>query len=110
MKMFPSSRALIVRPKIWAVDRVGPRCVFEVQQWRMSSTKFIDDREKHNSEFFDIKPTYLMSIKMMNYMNGTGLEVKNFFFWITEEIRCDLKLINRKSDLLRCTQVRLDLD
>ena len=41
--------------------------------------KFIGDREKHNSEFFDIKPTHLMSIKMMNYVKGTGLEVKNLF-------------------------------
>ena len=65
--MFPSSWALAVRPKIWAVNEVGPRCVFEAQPWLTLSTKFIGDREKHDSEFFDIIPTTLMSRTMMNY-------------------------------------------
>ena len=77
-EMFPSSWALAVRPKILAVDGVGPRCVFEAQHWRTSSTKFIGDREKHDSELFGIKPTTLMSITMMNYVQGTDFKVKNF--------------------------------
>ena len=75
--MFPSSWALAVRPKIWAVDGVGPRFVFAAQQWRTLSTKFIDDRERYDSEFFVIKPTTLMSITVMNCMQGTDFEVKN---------------------------------
>ena len=63
--MFPSSWALAVRPKIWAVDGVGPISVFAAQQWRTLSTKLIGDREKYDSEFFDIKPTTLMSITMI---------------------------------------------
>ena len=77
-EMFPSSWALTVRPKIWAVDGVGPRSVFAAQQWRTLSTKYIGDREKYDSEFFDIIPTTLMSRTMMNYMRSTDFEVKNF--------------------------------
>ena len=76
-EMFPSFWALAVRPKIWAVDGVGPRSVFAAQQWWTLSTKFIDDREKYDSQVFDIKPTTLMSITMMNYMQGADFEVKN---------------------------------
>ena len=77
MKMFPSSWALAVRLKMWALDGVGPRSVFAAQQWRTLSTKLIDDRERYDSEFFDIKPTTLMSITVMNCMQGTDFEVKN---------------------------------
>ena len=76
-EMFASSWALAVSPKIWAVDGVGPRSVFAAQQWRTLSTKFIGDREKYDSEFFDIKPTNLMSITMINYMQSTDFEIKN---------------------------------
>ena len=76
-EMFPSSWALAVRPKIWAVDGVGPRSVFAAQQWRTLSTKIIIDREKYDFEFFEIIPTTLMSITMINYMQGTDFEVKN---------------------------------
>ena len=98
-EMFPSSWALAVRPKIWAVDGVGPRSVFAGQQWRTLSTEINGWRREIRFRIFRHKTNH------PDVYNDDELHARYRFrsqdpFWIAEEIICDLQLANRKGNLL----------